>query len=60
MYEKAKQLFLEGYSLRKIEEKIGYDRKKLSYELKQDGITIKSRGINICTLTVISVKTEVV
>lgn len=45
MYEMAKQMFLEGKSLRKISELTGFDRKKLSQMLKADGIQIKSRGM---------------
>lgn len=35
---KAKELFLNGLSLRKIEKEIGIDRKKISYYLKQENI----------------------
>lgn len=45
MYETAKQLFLEGKSLRSISDLTGVDRKKLSQMLKADGIEVKSRGL---------------
>lgn len=45
-YDKAKEFFLQGKSLRSISEELGYDRKKLSQQLKADGFNIKSRGMN--------------
>ncbi len=44
MYALAKQMFMEGKSMRSIANELNYDRKKLSQELKRDGTTIKSRG----------------
>lgn len=44
-YEQAKELFLQGKSIRSISEQLGYDRKKLSQQLKADGLNIKARGI---------------
>lgn len=40
---KAKELFLNGLSLRKIEEKIGIDRKKISYYLKKENVDINKK-----------------
>lgn len=45
MYEVAKKMYLDGLSLRQIERDIGYDRKKLSQQLKQDDVKVVSRGI---------------
>lgn len=45
MYEIAKQMILEGKSLRSASLLTGIDRKKLSQLLKDDGIHIQPRGI---------------
>lgn len=44
MYEVAKKMYLDGISMRQIEKEIGFDRKKLSQMLNQDGVKVISRG----------------
>ena len=40
LYEQCKQLYLQGYSLSRIEKLTGFSRKKLSVLLKREGICI--------------------
>lgn len=40
-YDKAKELYNQGKSLRSIADQLGVDRKKLSKKFKEDGITIR-------------------
>lgn len=41
-YAVAKEMYMNGKSLRQIEKDIGFNRKKLSYLLKQDGCLLFS------------------
>ncbi|MCM3402963.1 LAGLIDADG family homing endonuclease [Cytobacillus oceanisediminis] len=45
MYEVAKEMYLKGISMRQIEKEIGFDRKKLSQMLINDGVKVLSRGL---------------
>ena len=40
-YDRAKELYNQGKSLRSIADQLGVDRKKLSKKFKEDGITIR-------------------
>lgn len=44
-YDDAKKLYLEGYSLSKIEQNYIIDRHKLSKLLKEDGVSVKLNNI---------------
>lgn len=45
MYETAKQLFLQGQSIRKTALQVGMDERTLSVMLKEDGLNTKPRGM---------------
>lgn len=45
-YSELKELYLKGWSLRKIQEELGVNRASLSRHLKQDGVNILGNGKN--------------